>query len=148
MIKVGNKMIGKCNCGAVSFEVSGKLPALYHCYCTLCQKQAGTASNAATIVTSENFKWVSGELSIKKWTKDTGFSSHFCKSCGSPVPNIFKTKYVWIPIGLMGETHSRSVANLWLSSKPSWVTSSVLGRNYDGMPEDISEFIEYLNSNK
>ena len=87
-------MIGKCNCGSVSFEVTGNAPALYHCYCTLCQKQGGTAYNAATIVFSKIFTWLSGEPSVQKWKKDTGFSSHFCNACGSPVPNTFKDKYV------------------------------------------------------
>ena len=139
-------MNGKCICGSVSFEVKEKTPALYHCYCTLCQKQGGTASNAASIVYLDKFRWVSGENNIKKWHKDTGFSSHFCGNCGSPVPNIFKSKYVWIPYGLLENVSPKVKANLWLSSKPDWATTAQLERNYDSAPEDIDEFVQYLNS--
>ena len=139
-------MIGQCICGTVSFEVQGKLPGLYHCYCTLCQKQGGTASNAATIVYLENFQWKSGESKIKKWQKETGFSSHFCIDCGSPVPNIFNTDYVWVPIGLMETVNPIVKANIWLSSKPAWAMPVEQERNYECAPDDIAEFVQFLNS--
>lgn len=139
-------MNGSCICGSVSFEIGGDLPGLYHCYCTLCQKQGGGASNAATIVYKENFRWTAGEGKIEKWQKDTGFSSHFCSDCGSPVPNMFKSKYVWIPIGLVANANASVKANLWLSSKPEWATPLDLERNYDSAPDDIVEFIDYLTA--
>ena len=141
-------MIGKCNCGSVSFEITGSTPALYHCYCTLCQKQGGTASNAGTIVLLEKFTWLSGESSVQKWKKDTGFSSNFCNVCGSPVPNIFKGRYVWVPVGLLENMNSRAVANIWLDSRPAWANPAELERNYDSAPDDIEEFVQYLNSGK
>jgi len=139
-------VVGKCICGSVSFKVRGDMPALYHCFCTLCQKQGGTASNAATIVYSEKFQWCTGEDKIQKWHKDTGFSSHFCGHCGSPVPNIFKTKFVWIPVGLMEQVSPLVKANIWLSAKPDWANPAKLERNYDSAPEDIAEFVQYLNT--
>ena len=142
----GAELNGNCICGSVSFEIKGQVPGLYHCYCTLCQKQGGTASNAATIVYLEYFRWISGESEIQKWNKDTGFSSHFCRNCGSPVPNVFKSKYVWVPFGLIENVSPKLKANLWLSSKPDWAIPAVLERNYDSAPEDIEEYIQYLNS--
>ena len=139
-------MIGNCICGAVSFELLGKSPASYHCHCKLCQKQGGTGSNAATIVYSEQFKWRSGEDNIGTWQKDTGFSSHFCLTCGSPAPNVFKSKYVWIPVGLLENPDTKVIANLWLESKPQWATPLKLRRNYDGAAEDIEEFVQFFNS--
>lgn len=139
-------MKGTCICGSVSFEVSGNTPALYHCFCTLCQKQGGAASNAASIVYLHNFRWVAGESKIQKWHKSTGFSSHFCSQCGSPVPNVFKSRYVWIPFGLMENVSPKVKANLWLGSKPDWASPAQLERNYDSAPEDIEEFVQYLNS--
>ncbi len=141
-------MIGACNCGSVSFEITGSPPSVYHCYCTLCQKQGGTASNAGTIVYIDRFRWVSGESCIEEWRKDTGFSSHFCNVCGSPVPNIFKSQYVWIPVGLVENLNTQAVANIWLGSKPAWAIPVQLERNYDSAPEDLAEFIQYLNLEK
>ncbi len=141
-------MIGKCNCGSVAFEITESIPSVYHCYCTLCQKQGGTASNAGTIIPLDKFKWITGESSVQKWKKETGFSSNFCDVCGSPVPNIFRSKYVWIPVGLIENINTQAVANLWLSSKPGWADPAKLERNYDFAPEDLEEFVQFLNSGK
>ena len=37
-------------------------------------------------------------------------------------------------------------ANLWLNSKPDWAIPIDLERNYDSAPEDIGDFIQYLNA--
>ena len=55
-------MKGSCNCGKVSFEISGDVAALYQCHCKLCQKQSGSTSNTATIVNESDFIWGSGDL--------------------------------------------------------------------------------------
>lgn len=139
-------MNGICNCGTVTFELSGVIPSAYQCHCTLCQKQGGAGANLATIVTSDKFRWISGQDKIQKWQKNTGFSSHFCKHCGSPAPNTFQSKYVWIPMGLMENSTSNIVANLWLSSKPDWANVEKQKRNYNCAPENIDEFVQFLTS--
>ena len=76
---------------------------------------------------------------IKKWQKNTGFSSHFCTSCGCPVPNSFADKYYWIPVGLlefdMGLIDTKVVANFCLSSKSSWHSIDTESNNFDTLPE-------------
>lgn len=139
---------GSCNCGAVSFSIKDPLPAMYQCHCSLCQKQSGTGSNAATIVHRDHFSWLSGESTIKQWRKRTGFSSHFCSDCGSPVPNPVASDFMWIPVGLIGNYELEIVAHLWLSSKSNWDRPQAAVRNYDGMPEDLTEFVSFLKSHK
>ena len=95
-------MEGKCLCGKVSFRVFVDALNIYQCFCTLCQKQSGTESNLATIVPEAKFQFLSGEEEIVSWVKDTGFTSAFCKFCGSPTPNRLRNKpYFWIPVGLL-----------------------------------------------
>lgn len=141
-----HQMEGVCNCGTVSFSISGSLPGMYQCHCTLCQKQSGAGSNASTIVPLNTFRWLSGEESIKKWKKTTGFPSYFCEGCGSPVPNPVGSDYMWIPVGLIGDAYTNIVAHLWLSSKSDWDQPQKAIRNYEGMPEDTEEFIRFLQS--
>ncbi len=138
-------MQGRCNCGAVTFSISEPLPGLYQCHCSLCQKQSGTASNAGTLVKSDAFAWSAGVEHIKKWQKATGFSSHFCGECGSPVPNAFKD-YMWVPAGLISDADARVVAHLCVDDKPAWDTPQAAERSYPGMPEDIGEFLEFLHA--
>ena len=140
-------MLGKCNCGSVAFELKGELPAMYKCFCTLCQRQGGAASNAATIMRLENFAWLSGEDKIEKWKKSTGFNSHFCKSCGSPVPNLFRDKYVWVPVGLLDAPKSmKVVAHVFLNTKPAWEELVSVAHQFDEGPENVEELVRILEN--
>lgn len=140
-------MIGKCLCGEVAFEILGSIPRLYQCHCSLCRKQSGTASNAATIVGARKFRWLNGEQALSSWCKDSGFRSDFCAACGSPVPNPLRgLPYYWIPVGLL-ETDAplRFAAQLHLASRAPWDACDGDGLHYDSMP-DLSAFLELLGS--
>ncbi|TGN39113.1 GFA family protein [Marinobacter confluentis] len=121
-------MKGSCLCGDVRFEVSLERLGMFQCHCQLCRKQAGTASSCGAIVETCDFHWLSGESRIGKWEKESGFSSHFCKRCGSSVPNQFRDSGLyWIPVGLLDDSTMVTVANLFVDEKVSWsnVDSSV-----------------------
>lgn len=141
-------MKGSCNCGSVSFRVSGTMPAMYQCHCSLCQKQSGAGANAATILSISHFEWENDTSSIKQWQNETGFNSHFCQNCGCPVPNPIGSEHMWIPIGLIGNVKTKIVAHLWLESKSEWDLPSDVLRHYQEMPEDLEEFIQFLYLNK
>ena len=142
-------MIGTCLCGSVEFELSGELPKLYQCHCSLCRKQGGSASNTATIVSADKLSWKSGRELISSWVKDTGFRSDFCSRCGSPVPNPLRdTPYYWIPAGLLEDTERLEItAHFFVGSKASWDLTGQQGIHYDGVPE-LSEFISLLNAGR
>ena len=138
---------GHCLCGSVQFTVNGKLPNLYQCHCSLCRRQSGAASNAATIVPMEQFAWTAGENLIKTWQKPSGMSSHFCGECGSPVPNALSgnSALVWIPVGLLDEVESKVVAHLCCDSRAAWDDSVEAGVTcYPSMPDDLNVFVSSL----
>ncbi|MEZ3499840.1 GFA family protein [Pantoea sp. KPR_PJ] len=97
-------MKGSCLCGAVVFALT-KTPALfYRCHCSLCRKQSGVGYNLATLVKSDNFRWITGEDCIASWSKPSGYRTDFCTACGSTVPNRLRDlPWVWIPVGLLDE---------------------------------------------
>lgn len=130
-------MIGKCLCGAVQFEIAGNVPDLYQCHCSLCRKQSGAASNAATLVHENEFSWLSGEEKISRYKMEDGFTSHFCSLCGCPVPNRLRdTDKIWIPAGsLPGDIDSKIVVHIYTESKASWEKILNDGRKYDEMPD-------------
>lgn len=130
-------MIGKCLCSAVQFKITGDVPNLYQCHCSLCRKQSGAASNAATLVHKDKFSWKSGEDKITRYKMEDGFTSYFCSICGSPVPNPLRdTDKIWIPAGaLPGEIASRIVVHIYTKSKASWEKKLNEGRQYDEMPD-------------
>ena len=138
-------MIGKCICGEIQFELKGTIPNLYQCHCKLCQKQGGSASNTSTIIAINQFVWLSGEDKITFYKKDTGFSSNFCSSCGSPVPNKLRDSgFQWIPAGLFEkEIGLTVVAHIYTDSKASWDKIPANGVHYKTMP-DLKELLTVL----
>jgi len=138
---------GQCLCGSVKFCVTGRFPNLYKCFCTLCQKQGGTASNASSIVRFENFAWLDGKNNVEPWQKSTGFSSHFCKTCGSPVPNDFRQQYVWVPAGLLIQpVDARIVAYIHLSSKPAWEEPVPVKHQFEQGADSVETLVELLEN--
>ena len=131
-------MIGKCNCGAVKFKINCETqPNLYQCHCSLCRKQSGTSSNAATLVHESEFSWTAGEDKITRYKMKDGFTSHFCSVCGSPVPNRLRdTDKIWVPAGLLpGDIDFRIVAHIYTGSKASWETVLHDGKQHNKMPD-------------
>ena len=95
-------MKGKCLCGEVEFKLSGDVPNIYQCHCSLCRKVSGSASNSAILVESKNFSWLSGLENISHFVETSGFISDFCSSCGSPLPNLLKNGVgYWVPAGCL-----------------------------------------------
>jgi hypothetical protein len=139
-------MKGSCLCGSVEFEVKGLSGNMYQCHCKLCRKQGGSSSNSGTVVPVKQFTWLKGQSSVKTWVKETGFTSCFCESCGSPVPNrLRKLEYYWVPIGGLEGGEFNIVANLYLDSKAPWALVSPDGEHYETMPE-VKEFIDMLGN--
>jgi hypothetical protein len=62
-------MRGYCLCGKIEFAIAGDRFKLYQCHCSLCRRQGGSLSNTATIVASENFRWLRGLEFISSWKK-------------------------------------------------------------------------------
>jgi hypothetical protein len=121
---------------------------LYKCHCSLCRKQSGTYSNAATIVPKNEFRFVRGEDSISSWVKPSGFRSDFCKQCGSPVPNLLRnTDYYWVPAGLLdGDNHLEVVSHIFLDSMVAWCEPNPHVEKHSGFPgTGLDAHIKSLN---
>ncbi|MGH8131524.1 MAG: GFA family protein [Steroidobacteraceae bacterium] len=140
-------MIGKCLCGAIEFEVDGPFPWLYQCHCSLCRKQGGSVSNTGLIVAAVKFRWLAGESLTTTWAKATGFRSHFCSRCGSPVPNPLRdTGYIWVPSGLLeGHGALEIGVQLYLGSKATWDVVPGSGQQFESAPE-MAALIALLHS--
>ena len=140
-------MQGRCLCGKTFFKLNTKAIKAYQCHCSLCRLQSGTASNLGTIIPSVDFEWLSSRAHIKRWVKETGFTSDFCSNCGSPVPNELRdTPYYWVPVGTLDSNVSvEVVAHLCTASKPNWDLIPSGSVRYDELP-DIPTLLNELNS--
>lgn len=140
-------MYGSCLCEQVKFEIDGDHFRLYQCHCSLCRRQSGSLSNAATIVPNERFRWRRGSEFISSWQKASGFRSDFCSSCGAPVPNpLGDLPYFWIPAGLLaGDSRLEIVAHLCVASRASWDFAPLQGKCYDELP-NLAELVALLHA--
>ena len=141
-------MRGSCLCGAVKFEVSGPLPRLYQCHCSLCRKQGGSTSNTAALFPTESFRWLSGQSRISSYVKPTGFRSDFCSVCGATLPNPLRsTPYYWVPTGAFDDQAPLEIAlHLHIASRAAWDVGPYSGDCHDTMPE-LSAILAALNPN-
>jgi len=142
-------MKGECLCGEVKFEIEGNLPSLYQCHCSLCRKATGSSANAATFVSQECFRWLTGQEAISSFQKPTGYRSDFCSTCGSPVPNQLRgMDLIWVPAGLLEESFDAAVnVHLHLGSAASWERDSGECLRLEAGSESLPALQSALNRN-
>ncbi|MCE7523734.1 GFA family protein [Alloalcanivorax xenomutans] len=139
-------MQGECLCGSVKFEIDGEIRNLYQCHCSLCRKATGAAANAATLVPSSSFRWISGQSGIRSYQKPSGFRCDFCSVCGSPVPNSLRgTEMIWVPAGLLtGLAASRVAVHLHTASAAPWAQESTECVWLEGGPGSLESLNKLL----
>lgn len=122
---------GSCLCGAVTFELSGDLPAPTACHCGQCRKHSGhfeastdVARSNLTITGSEHITWFH--------TPGKNVRRGFCSTCGSSL--------FWDPVGRdwtaisMGAfdtpTNTKLVKHIFVANKGDYYDIA------DGLPQN------------
>ena len=82
---------GSCLCGAVAFEIAGRVTPIQLCHARRCQKSTGSAFSPELAVRAERFRWLRGEANLTHYEapllrEPPPFRKSFCRSCGSPLP--------------------------------------------------------------
>ena len=92
-----DKVIGRCLCGSVEFELT--LPSKWcaHCHCSLCRRAHGAGYVTWAGFGSDHFFLKKGDHHLKWYESSPGARRGFCSSCGSSM--LFESKR-W-----PGETH-------------------------------------------
>ena len=72
---------GRCLCGAVRFEATGKPKWVRWCHCESCRRHSGAPANA--FVSFENDAVTITEGAIAKYNSSPGVERGFCARCGS-----------------------------------------------------------------
>lgn len=120
----GQEMVsGKCNCGAISFEISADISDVFVCHCSICRSATGSSGIAVVVIPNHGFHWLRGEELITSWKKpDSHWQIWFCPTCGSPVPGINDESRMFVPAGSITEGgESLQVKHhIWVDSKADW----------------------------
>lgn len=73
---------GGCYCGALRFEIEGRLQLRGLCLCRTCQKISGGAGNLFLGIEARQFRYTKGEPRRFARTADTP-AREFCAECGT-----------------------------------------------------------------
>lgn len=115
---------GGCLCGAVRFEISGKLRTFLHCHCRRCRKATGTGHASNLILEPESVRWLSGEDLLASYSVPEAkrFRTVFCAVCGSPLPRVAPDmSMALVPAGSLDEEPvSKPVGRIFWDSRAGW----------------------------
>jgi len=124
---------GSCLCGAIKFEVSGKLGSIDACHCVQCRKWTGhflvstdVQRSALTIHGSENIAWYHSSEKVRRG---------FCTQCGSSLffDPIDRDKHNWIGISMGAfdtPTETKLALHIFVAEKGDYYEIT------DGLPQN------------
>ncbi|MEM9278832.1 MAG: GFA family protein [Pseudomonadota bacterium] len=110
---------GSCNCGSITWEVTGEMRPIIACHCGQCRKQTGS-HYAATAASDEDLTIKGNTL---KWYKASPTAKRgFCSECGSAL--FWKHEavdYTSILAGSIdGPTGLEIAEHIFVHDKPDW----------------------------
>lgn len=112
---------GECFCGAVKYQIDGKLRDAKSCHCSRCRKAFNAQASAAALVNPDEFSWLSGEDQLTSYVGQHGFGLQFCKTCGSTVCTVYKGEVFQVTLGCVnGDPEIEIGQHLYVGSKASW----------------------------
>ena len=129
---------GSCLCRKVRYRITGNMGVFQYCHCSRCRKFTGSAHAANLFVSPDQFNWLAGEELVGRYDPvDTKyFATCFCKSCGSSLPWLSKSKkVVVIPAGTLDEDPGiRPTQNIFYGSRPEWYSHASSLPEHEEMP--------------
>lgn len=125
---------GSCLCGGVTFEIDGAPLWSHYCHCSRCRKNTGSAFHAPLFVPRDSLRITAGRDLVSHYRlPGTGYATHFCRVCGSPVPAV-KWKgdepFRVVPMGALDDDpQCPPLGHIYVGSKAPWHTIA------DGLPQ-------------
>lgn len=137
---------GKCQCGQVSYTLSGEPLMIYACHCSDCQKRTGSAFSEGMLVLESDLA-LSGSLSTWSRTGDSGTTKtrHSCTDCGNviygtadnmPGLRLLQPGTLDDSTGIVPQVH------LWTCSAQSWLPIPPEVPQWETQPEDMTEVFQ------
>ena len=129
---------GSCYCGAVRYEIHGKLLMFANCHCPDCRKFTGSAFASVLVTESNGFKITSGEDNINPYPSSPGKQRCFCKTCGCHLFSRAEHRpgMIFVRAGsLDDDPQIKPQHHFWTSAKAPWhdITDSI-PQHLEGLP--------------
>lgn len=135
---------GHCQCGAVTYRVTGVSATLFACHCTECQRQSGSAFGMALWIKEPALEISSGRL--KEWVRDMPsgrkMACQFCPDCGTRLFHtvVGQTQILSIKPGTLRDTRDlKPAGHIWVDSKQEWFEIEEGSLQYPGNPDTFDD---------
>jgi hypothetical protein len=130
---------GSCLCGAVAFEIDGRVTPIQLCHARRCQKFTGSAFSPELAARAERFRWLRGEDNLTHYEapllrEPPPLRRSFCRTCGSPMPGLQpETGFVILLAGVLDDDPGvKPFRHIFTSHLPAW----------DAVSDDLPRFAE------
>jgi hypothetical protein len=120
---------GHCQCGELSYRVTGVSLTLFACHCKDCQRQSSSAFGMALWIKTSSVEIVSGGVQTWKRVMPSGQTMYcdFCPVCGTRVfhRRAGQEDIVSIKPGTLDDSRWLDpVAHIWTASAQPWLDIS------------------------
>jgi hypothetical protein len=114
---------GSCYCGAVKYQIQGRLLMFANCHCPDCRKFSGSAFSSVLVTESKGFTVTSGQDNLIHYQSSPGKERCFCKTCGCPVFSRVEQRpgMIFVRAGsLDDDPQIKPQCHIWVSHKAPW----------------------------
>ena len=114
-------LTGECFCGAITYQIDGRLRDARSCHCSRCRKAFSSQASAYAEVESGTFHWTSGEALLSTYSTGQGFGLQFCSRCGSTLCGLFDGQVHGVTLGCLNEDPQLEIGmHIFVGSKAKW----------------------------
>lgn len=125
---------GSCFCGAITYQVNGKLRDAVSCHCSQCRKVFNAQASAVAFVEPSEFEWLTGESLLTAYVGEHGYGVQFCSTCGSTLCTVHNGTVMQVTLGCVnGQPDIEIGKHIFVGSKAHW----------EIMPEGANQFDEW-----
>ena len=113
---------GRCLCGEVRYEVTGRLPPFVNCHCQYCRRVHGSAFVTIAWVLSERFSITAGEDDLARYHRAGAYRA-FCRRCSTPLFNALDDEDRFVSLivaSLDDDDHAGPALHVNIESKAPW----------------------------
>ena len=127
-------LTGKCECGAVRYEVEDAFLYAINCHCSRCRAATGSAFKAFAGIEREKLELVDGVDGLLVHGEDD-LNDTRCATCGSLLYSVVREgAYVHVALGSLVDAPSlRPTKHIFVGSKAPWFE----------ITDDLPQFDEY-----
>ena len=113
---------GRCFCGQVRFELTGKPAFACHCHCESCRRAAGAAFVTWVTFDLDGFSLTSG--AIAEYRSSPGVRRGHCAACGTTITYAQDKRPEEIDIVVSSLDTTEGIepeAHIWVEDKAPWL---------------------------